>query len=61
MHSGQVKYKCTVCGWIGAEGDMDADDYYVEYEDGCVDEVWSNWICPSCNTWQTLEEYEVVK
>jgi hypothetical protein len=40
---------------------MDADDYYVEYEDGCVDEVWSNWICPSCNTWQTLEEYEVVK
>lgn len=40
---------------------MDADDYYIEYEDGFIDEVWSNWICPSCNTWQTLEEYEVVK
>ena len=40
------KWKCKECGWIGTQDSMDSD--YVETED---DELWSNWICPSCFTW----------
>lgn len=56
------KYKCPECNWIGTEDDMEAD--YMTYydEDGIYDdEAWSNWICPSCNTWHQLEDYSKVE
>ena len=56
-----TKYKCPKCSWIGAESDMEADDFTYEDEEGFHEEVWSNWICPSCGTWHQLEDYEEVK
>lgn len=56
------KYKCPECNWIGTENDMEAD--YITYydEEGMYDqEVWSNWICASCNAWHQLEEYTKVE
>ena len=52
------KYKCPNCGWIGTENEMEADFFNFTDEEGDYDEVWSNWICPSCDTWHQLEDYE---
>jgi len=50
----EIKYKCN-CGWIGAESEMGADYYFTEY-----DEIWSNWICPSCKEWHSLDDYDIM-
>ena len=50
-------YKCPECGWIGTERQMGSD--YIAGEDG-YDETWSHWICPSCDRWLELDDYEVV-
>lgn len=58
-----MKYKCPTeyCNWVGVESDMIADWYYIDDEDGNIqDEVWSNWICPSCGMWHQLEDYEEI-
>jgi rubredoxin len=52
----EKRYRCPSCGWVGTEQDMQAD--FVPASDG--DEMWSNWICPKCETWWSLENYEVV-
>jgi predicted RNA-binding Zn-ribbon protein involved in translation (DUF1610 family) len=53
-----MKYKCPKCEWVGTEKDMDADCFsYTDEEGNYEDEVWSNWICPSCGTWHQLEDY----
>lgn len=51
------RYCCPRCGWIGTEKAMLAD--YVP-DDGTSVEVYSNWICPSCEEWLSLEDYELV-
>ena len=54
-----TKYQCPKCAWIGTEYEMDADWFNWGDEDDW-DEVWSNWICPSCGTWHQLEDYKEV-
>ena len=51
------RYRCD-CGWIGTEAEMGAD-YYPAYDDD--DEVWSNWICPGCGEWQSLNDYVTIE
>jgi rubredoxin len=51
-----TRYKCPDCGWIGTENEMEAD-----YIGGYEGESWSNWICPQCQTWWRLDDYEVVQ
>jgi hypothetical protein len=37
---------------------MDADYFpTVDDEGNYEDEVWSNWICPSCGNWHQLQDY----
>jgi hypothetical protein len=54
------QYKCPEngCDWVGTEDEMEAD--FQECEDR-TEEVWSNWICPSCGYWHQLNNYEEVK
>ena len=40
-------YQCPKCGYVTSENGMDAD----AHGDNVSDEIWSNWICPSCKTW----------
>lgn len=47
------RYRCPECGWIGTEGEMEADA--LTNGDG-----WSNWICPACQEWLQLGDYEPV-
>lgn len=58
MSNIKIKYKCPECGWIGEESEMGADSIV---SDDYTYETWSNWICPSCNTWQDLEDYKEIK
>jgi rubredoxin len=53
-----TRYQCPCCEWIGTENDMEAD-WFVWDDEG--DEIWSNWICPSCNAWHQLEDYKKVE
>jgi len=50
------KYKCPECGWIGTIEEMKAD--FIHFDDG--EEMWSNWICPSCEYWNQPEDYEKI-
>ena len=50
------RYECE-CGWVGTEDEMVADSVV---GDGEVDEIWSNWICPSCGEWADLEDYKEI-
>ena len=53
-----IRYQCPECKWIGTENDMDADHFpIVDDEGNYEDVVWSNWICPSCDTWHQLQDY----
>lgn len=49
-----VKYRCPECGWVGTENDMSAD--YLTFDDG--GEIWSNNICPNCEAWHDIDDYE---
>lgn len=54
------RYQCLVegCGWVGMEEEMKADS--IAGGEHC-DEVWSNHICPACDTWAIgLEDYREV-
>ncbi len=42
-------FRCDTCGWIGTEKEMAAD--YTQ-------EAWSNTVCPSCHTWDNMEQIE---
>ena len=54
------KYQCPECGWIGEESEMESDYCYEDERDNIFGEYWSNWICPSCYTWQDLENYKKI-
>lgn len=51
----EKKYRCSneECDWEGLEKEMGAD-YGVEGQ-------WFNWICPKCECWYQLEDYEEIK
>ena len=53
------KYSCD-CGWIGEEWDMESDHNW-DGIDG--DEIWSDYICPSCGDWHMndLTTYKLIK
>ena len=51
----EIEYKCN-CNWIGTENEMGAGHYV----DGDC-EVWSNWICPNCDSYQSLDDYTIVR
>jgi len=58
MPEPEPRYKCRTegCGWVGTEDEMGADSMA---GGECCDEVWSNHICPACDTWAIdLEDYE---
>lgn len=50
------QYRCLKCGWVGTEDQMFADSMASD-----EDEIWSNWICPRCQTWWLLKDYEEVE
>ena len=53
-----IRYQCPECKWIGTESEMDADHFpIVDDEGNYEDVVWSNCICPSCDTWHQLQDY----
>lgn len=49
-------WKCD-CGFICSSWDMEADSYWGE---GMEDEVWCNWICPKCYSWNQQDDWEKV-
>jgi hypothetical protein len=49
------QYKCPNCGGHCTVDQMGAD-YCIVSEEG--DEAWCNYICPHCETWQDLADYE---
>jgi hypothetical protein len=51
----QPKYRCPGCGGECTIDQMGAD-YFICSEEG--DEAWCNYICPHCETWQDLDDYE---
>jgi rubredoxin len=50
------KYMCPNCGWTGYEEEMESD--YMEGDGG---ESFSDCICPKCQLWWELKDYEMVK
>ena len=58
-----MKYRCVEehweteepCGWVGTEAEMKSDYIPADHHE---DEIWSNWICPSCGNWAMLEDYD---
>jgi hypothetical protein len=48
-----MKYRCPECGWVGTEDEMWGD--YIS------DDFWSKTICPGCEIWWCLDDYEIVK
>jgi len=54
MQTDDTRYRCE-CGWEGTQDEMSGD-----YKEGIDGEWWSNWICPKCDEWWQLEDYEVV-
>ena len=51
-----LQYKCKTCGWIGYIDWMDSNEWYDE-ENG--EYGWCSTICPGCNTWWSLDDYEL--
>lgn len=45
-------YRCPDedCSWEGPETEMGSD---------FSEECWSNWICPGCGEWHSLEDYNL--